>query len=167
MNHLEMLSIEAAVAFSNEVAKEHSRNAYPSYKIVWKSSLGLATGNVIHYDKSNYPIIKETHDSLDFWNETYTPEKSEDLFAVIRHKVIPYFIDSSGFGLKNMSLMSKPDVLLEELLHLSKIETTDGLKVPNYSSILNFQTLDKSIDLPFITFEAARIECVATLISES
>lgn len=163
MNHLETLSIEAAVAFYNEIA---TRFSYPNYKILWKTGFGLATGNVVHYNDLNELVITESHDDLDSWNTPYTPQEVGDLFAAIRHKVIPYFISDSGFS-RNRSIMHTPDILLAQLIKLSKIETTDNLKMPNYSSIRNFQTIDKSIDLPFITFEAAKVESVATLILEN
>ncbi|KRN94558.1 hypothetical protein [Pediococcus stilesii] len=167
MNKNEILSIEAAVAFSNEIVERQSKVDYPTYRILWKTSFGLATGNMIRYDKYQNPIINESHDNLDYWDKTYTPEASEDLFAVVRHKVIPYFVSDSGFGLKNMILMNKPDMLLDQLLKLSKVEITEDLKIPNYSSILDFKTLDNSVSLPFITLEAAEIESVASLISKS
>ncbi|TLQ00397.1 hypothetical protein [Pediococcus pentosaceus] len=167
MDKNEILSIESAVTFLNEVVERHSEVDYPTYRILWKTSFGLATGNMVRYDKNGDPIISESHDDYDFFDESYTPETAKDLFSAVRHNVIPYFVSNSGLGLKNMMLMNKPDMLLDQLLELAKVEITEDLKIPNYSSVLDFKTLDGSISLPFVTLKAAKIEGVASLISKN
>lgn len=164
MNENEVFAFESAVTVLNEIVNSKENSQYSTFKIVWKTNLGLATADAIHYTEYNHPIIFESEYESD--TKVYQPQCEDDLFSVVRHNVFEYFED--GFKqLKHTSLLNKPELLLDKLLELSNKNITDNLKTPNYSSLRNFKTLDKSIDLPFITSEVARIECVASLIPES
>lgn len=161
MDKKEILAFESAVLFFNEIVESKENPNYSTYQIIWKTNLGLATANAIHYTKYDYPIIFEAE--YDFDTKAYQPQNEEDLFAVVRRNVFDYFEDDF-MQLAHTSLPDKPELLLDKLLELSHKNISDDLKAPNYSSLRNFKTLDKSIDLPFITSEAVKIECVASLI---
>lgn len=165
MDRDNIFAFEYAVDVFNEIIRSKKGKGYPTYQIIWKTNLGLATANAVHYNQYNYPIIFESDSEAD--TKIYQPQDEKDLFAVVRHNVFDYFFMEEFKEILHTSLMTKPEMLLDKLLELSSQNISDELETPNYSSLRNFKTLDKLVDLPFITSEAAKIENIASLVSKS
>lgn len=158
-----MAAFEYSVFAFNEIATSYEDKNAP-FEIVWDTSLGLAKARLVNYLQDDFPIIEEKIGVSDLSYEVFRPElENYDLFSVVRHNVYGYFKQNMFFS--NVFLSKRPDILLEKLLELSKVEVTDDLIIPNYSTIWDFKTLDGSVDLPFI--RNVQINKPVSLISKS
>lgn len=162
----EIFAVEYAVAVFNELCEINKSKDFKPFKVAWDTSLGLATFKPIHLDDTNYPIITEELGIDGIFTKHYTPGSTSDLFGLVRKQVVQYFL-TDGFSFKNLYLRNRPDVLLNELSRLSKINVTENLMTPNYSAALEFELLDGSIKLPFISLNSLTVKQPVSLISEN
>ena len=166
MNKLEIISFEYAVAVLNELAtiKDHS---FIPFEVIWDTSLGLAKAKTIIYDSNNRPVIKESMAYESIQQQSYNPSYQEaDSFSFIRYEVARYFT-RDGHSVKNMHLLKRPDLLMVKLLELTKVDIPNDIVTPNYSTILDFETLDGTMKLPFIHSDSIEIKEPISLISKN
>lgn len=165
MNHTEVVSLEYATFVFNEIMASQHIDHEP-FQIVWDTSFGLATAQTVSYKASRSPIlkIKIGIESIDI--ETSRPELDNyDIFSEVRHAVFDYF--KSDYEYLHMSLANHPDLLLKQLLIISKVELTEQLIIPNYFTVWNFSSIDGSINLPFIDGSTIEIKSPISLISKN
>ncbi|MGY4820308.1 hypothetical protein LB438_00030 [Lactococcus lactis subsp. lactis] len=166
MNKLEITSFEYAVSVVNEIAMKKDATFIP-FEIVWDTSLGIAKARTIIYDRYNYPVLNESIRSESIHQKSFDPDaKDNDSFSFIRHEVFNYF-KNTGFGRQNLHLLKRPDLLMAKLLELSKVSFPNDIVAPDYATILDFETLDGSMKLPFIHSDSIEIKEPISLISKN
>ncbi|MDM7644656.1 hypothetical protein QUF11_10295 [Lactococcus lactis] len=166
MNKLEITSFEYAVHVINEIAIDKDDSFIP-FEIIWDTSLGLAKARTIIYDSNNRPILSESLFPESIQQRYFNHRSKEnDSFSFIRHAVLDYFINT-GLGRQNLHLLERSDLLMVELLELSKVDMPSDTVTPNYSTILDFETLDGTIKLPFIHSDSIEIKEPISLISKN
>ncbi|MDG4985150.1 hypothetical protein OGZ51_13470 [Lactococcus lactis] len=166
MNKLEITSFEYAVSVFNEIAMDKDA-AFIPFEIIWDTSLGIAKAKTIIYDRYNEPVINESIRAESIHQKSFDPgAKDNDSFSFIRHEVFNYF-RNTGFGRQNLHLLKRPDLLMVELLELSKVDMPSDIVTPNYSTILDFETLDGTMKLPFIHSDSIEIKEPISLISKN
>ncbi|MCD6632909.1 hypothetical protein LSG16_08715 [Lactococcus cremoris] len=166
MNKLEIISFEYAVAVLNELATIKDQSFIP-FEVIWNTSLGLAKARTIIYDNDDRPVIKESIGYESVLQQPYNPSYEEaDSFSFIRYEVARYFT-RDGHSVKNMHLLKRPDLLMVKLLELTKVDIPNDIVTPNYSTILDFETLDGTMKLPFIHSDSIEIKEPISLISKN
>lgn len=165
MEQLEAMSFEYAVRVFNETL---DKVEYPhkSVQIVWNTSLGIATGDTVSYNKNGVPVLtfKDRDDFVDM--DVSKPNiDGNDLFGDVRRSVISFLYN--GFSYDRLILVEYPDILLNRLLELSRVEIKENSVLPTYSTIWNFKTIDKTISLPFVEGNSIKIFEPISLISEN
>jgi hypothetical protein len=166
MNNIETTSFEYAVSVFNEIASLKN-DSYKPFEIVWNTSLGIAKLRTIIYDARHYPVISELINAESIQQNIFNPHsKDNDSFSFIRHEVANYF-RNTGFSTRNLHLLERPDLLMVKLLELSKVDLPNNIVTPNYSTILDFETLDGTIKLPFIHSDSIEIKEPVSLISKN
>lgn len=166
MNKLDITSFEYAVSVINEIATNED-NCFIPFEIIWNTSLGLAKARTIIYDRYNYPVLNESIRAESIHQNSFNPHyENADSFSFIRHEVFNYF-KKTGFGRQNLHLLKRPDLLMVELLELSKVGLPNDIVTPNYSTILDFETLDGTMKLPFIHSDSIEIKEPISLISKN
>lgn len=166
MNKLEITSFEYAVSVVNEIAMDKDVTFIP-FEIIWDTSLGIAKARTIIYDRYNEPVINESIRAESIHQKPFDPNaKDNDSFSFIRYEVFNYF-RNTGFSRQNLHLLKRPDLLMVELLKLSKVDMPSDIVNPNYSTILDFETLDGTIRLPFIHSDSIEIKEPISLISKN
>lgn len=165
MNKLEIVSFEYAVSVFNEIATNKD-DSFAPFEIIWDTSLGLAKARTIIYDQYNNPVLNESISTESIQQNSFVPgSKNNDSFSFIRHEVFEQF-DNSGFGIKNLHLSSRPDLLIVKLLELAKVDFPDNIDTPNNSTMFDFELLDGTIKLPFIHSDSIEIKEPISLISK-
>ncbi|MEI3624578.1 hypothetical protein TolaII67_05005 [Lactococcus lactis subsp. lactis] len=166
MNKLEIISFEYAVAVLNEFAT-YENDEFVPFEIIWNTSLGIAKARTIIYDNDGRPVINESLGYESILQQAYNPSYEEaDSFSFIRYEVARYFT-RDGHSVKNMHLLKRPDLLMVKLLELSKVDIPNYIVSPNYSTILDFETLDGTMKLPFIHSDSIEIKEPISLISKN
>lgn len=165
MNKIELSSFEYTVSVLNEIATIENSSHIP-FEVVWNTSLGIAKAKTVIYENNHSPVLSEQIEFDYVLQNTFNPRSEDgDSFSIVRHSVFEYF--HNQFGMKRKHLLNRPDLLMKKLLELSKINRLDNTKVPEYSTIFDFETLDGSIKLPFLDSNSIEITEPISLISKS
>ncbi|MGM0122102.1 hypothetical protein [Enterococcus sp. AZ152] len=167
MNRKEMMAIEHSIAILNEIIKI-SKIPHKPFKIIWNTSLGLSTLNLVKYHPSDetLPILKAnySHGYFQYDISSFT-EENHDIFSFVRHAIINYFYPYGKIS--NIFLIENPDSLLNKIIELSKECAEKSLLSPDYTNIWNFESLDQKIKLPFISSNKIEVFEPISLISEN
>lgn len=162
MDFREAQAFEYSVSCVNELI-EHEKIRTKPFKIVWQTSLGIVAGNTVKYSDSKYPVLALNTNNEYYGNDVSDLDKNNDMFALVRHATIGYF--TKGFFNENIKLVKQPDLLLNKLLELSRVEITKDIRIPEYSTMWNLKSLQNQLTLDFVN----KIEIMSpiSLISES
>ena len=165
MNRTDMSSFEYSVFVLNEILSV-ANDPHDHLEIVWNTSLGLAKIRTVIYDQYNFPVLSEIVGSEYIQQDIFNPDsQNSDSFAKVRRSVFGYFY--RGSILRHKQLLDRPDLLMLKLLELSKIENTEKIEVPDYTTIFDFQAIDSSLKLPFIVGESIMVKEPICLISKN
>lgn len=169
MNRKEMLLIEHSVSVLNEIL-EISKSEQKPFRIIWNTSLGLATLNLVKYhpEEESLPVLDFYYNGLGnlYYSNSSYMVRDNDMFSFIRHAMFDYFYQDSKPSY-TIVLTKHPDLLLEELIEIVKKADTESFSEPTYSTVWNFKSLDKTIELPFISSKHIKIIEPISLISEN
>lgn len=162
MDFREAQAFEYSVSCVNELIERAEIGMKP-FKIVWQTSLGIVEGNTVKYSNSKYPILALNADNEYYGNNISILDEDNDVFALVRHATIGYFVNDP-FGV-NLKLVKQPDFLFDKLLELSRVELTENIRVPEYSTMWNLKSLQNQLTLDFV--KKIEIMSPISLISES
>ncbi|MBF7125676.1 hypothetical protein ITR00_06330 [Pediococcus pentosaceus] len=168
MDKNEIFALEYSIKFFNKLCKtSNTIEDFKPFDIVWDTSLGLAKFKAIHFSgKISDPVLFESPGYYEVSTTFSTFNSSSDLFGLVQKQIIKNF-SSDGFINKNLYLRNRPDILLNELSKISQVEVSEDLKTPNYSSVFDFELLDGSIKLPFISLNSFTVNGPVSLVSEN
>lgn len=133
------------------------------FVIIWNTSLGLAKFEAVHlkgkFDK--VLTIEATSSGLDEHSANTTPD-ANNLFSVIRTAMLKRF--GTNFGPVYGYLNERPEILLTEVTRVIEKIDFSNVTLPNYNSLMNFETLDQTIKFDFINSDSIEIIGPATLV---
>lgn len=162
MDIREAQAFEYSVFCVNEIIKREKSGMKP-FKIVWQTSLGIVEGNTVKYSDSKYPVLALNTNNEYYGNYISNLAEDNDVFALVRHATYDYFVE--GFFNENIKIVKQPDLLLDKLLELSRVEITEDIRVPEYSTMWNVKSLQNQLTLDFV--KKIEIMSPISLISES
>jgi hypothetical protein len=166
MNRVELSIFEYAVFVFNELAVSQQRTDFKPFAIVWESSVGFVTAKTVYYRNDIYPVLKQNNNSIFISYDLFKPEKEDyDVFSMVRHAIYKHF--DATFSPERFSIIERPDLLMEELIKLSKFEYGPSVLTPSYSTVWNVETIDKKLTFPFIDNNILQITQPVTLISKN
>ncbi|MBC1522439.1 hypothetical protein HB912_12350 [Listeria aquatica] len=166
MNRVELSMFEYAVFVFNELVSSQQRNDFKPFTIIWKSNVGFVTARTVYYKNDLYPVLNQTIKSDFITYDLFKPEKEKyDVFSMVRHTVYDYF--DATYSPERFSIIDRPDILMEKLVELSKIEYDSNVLTPSYSTVWNVETIDAKLSFPFIDNNILQITQPVTLISKN
>ncbi|MFD1410596.1 hypothetical protein [Lapidilactobacillus gannanensis] len=143
----EAQAFDYSVFCVNEIIEYRKLEMKP-FKTVWQTSLGIAEGSTVKYSDSKYPVLVLNTDNEYYGRYISSLQEDTDVFALVRHAVYDYF--SKGIFSERLKVVEQPNLLLDKLLELSRVEITENIRVPEYSTMWNFKSLQNQLELDFI-----------------
>lgn len=167
-----MMLVEHSINTLNRIL-EMNNIPYSPFKIVWNTTLGPATLELVKYhpDDENLAVLEvdSSNIKIHYVTSSFT-KKENDLFSFVQHKIMRYFVPNDGFGLtfdSKIHMIKEPDVLLNKIIEIAKECAKESYPAPNYNTIWNFESLDKNMKLPFITSKTIDVFEPISLISKN
>ncbi|WP_367368506.1 hypothetical protein [Schleiferilactobacillus harbinensis] len=159
------VGIDFAASYFNQLLRQYT-NPYKQIKLVWNTSLGLAYLRTTHVDKQGNLIFSEKSgpESVDQKIYSAAAHSDKSIFHAIQAHMNDELIMPWGFP--QSYLVEHLDLLLERLNKLvnDSISGPKELTKPTYDAFWNFQTLDGSISLPFVSKDQLELKGVASLV---
>jgi hypothetical protein len=163
------VGIDYAASVFNQLLRQYT-NTQKQIKLVWNTSLGLVYLQTIHRDQNGNPILSEKPGDGDVSLKTWPclGYSDKNIFFVTRTTMYVQLMAVDN-QFDQLYLLEYPDLLLKRLDKLvnESISSSKELITPTYDAFWNFQTLDGSISLPFVSKDQLELKGVASLVVES